>query len=121
MPRPAPQQPQHPPPDQQPALEPSSVATGSTPPAAAAVRPRAQSAFRPRGMALYTATEKDCLDSSGETQECVICFEEFQPGDELGRMECLCKFHRACIRGWWDVQAQKGRGRGGCPTHVHYD
>ncbi|KAK0926486.1 hypothetical protein LTR29_017838 [Friedmanniomyces endolithicus] len=122
MPRPPPQQPQHPPPDQQAAPQPSSIATGSTPPTTAALlRPRAQSAFRPRGMALYTATEKDCLDSSGETQECVICFEEFQPGDELGRMECLCKFHRGCIRGWWDVQAQRGRGRGGCPTHVHYD
>ncbi|KAK1000431.1 hypothetical protein LTS01_004993 [Friedmanniomyces endolithicus] len=112
MPRPPPQQPQHPPPDQQAAPEPSSVATGSTPPTTAALlRPRAQSAFRPRGMALYTATEKDCLDSSGETQECVICFEEFQPGDELGRMECLCKFHRGCIRGWWDVQAQRGRAQ----------
>ncbi|KAK5705266.1 hypothetical protein LTR97_002384 [Elasticomyces elasticus] len=85
-----------------------------------ATRARAQS-FRPRGMALYTATEKDCLDSSGEAVECVICLEEFQPGEAMGRMECLCKFHRGCIRGWWEAKVAKGGERGGCPTHVHYD
>jgi hypothetical protein len=74
-------------------------------------RPRATS-YRPRGMAVYRATEKDCLDESGEVQECVICFEEFQPGDEMGRMECWCKFHRACIRQWWET-----KGGGSCPTH----
>ncbi|KAK3615204.1 hypothetical protein LTR56_026744, partial [Elasticomyces elasticus] len=83
-------------------------------------RARAQS-FRPRGMALYTATEKDCLDSSGEAVECVICMEDFQPGEAMGRMECLCKFHRGCIRGWWEAKVMKGGERGGCPTHVHYD
>nr|POE99424.1 e3 ubiquitin-protein ligase pib1 [Quercus suber] len=74
-------------------------------------RPRATS-YRPRGMAVYTATEKDCTNAEGEAQECVICFEEFQPGHELGRMECLCKFHRTCIRSWWDR-----KGGGSCPTH----
>lgn len=80
----------------------------STPPAQ---RPRATS-YRPRGMALYKATEKDCMTEDSEPQECVICFEEFQPGDEMGRMECLCKFHRVCIRQWWDT-----KGIGSCPTH----
>ena len=64
------------------------------------------------GMAVYRATEKDCVDEEGEAQECVICFEEFQPGDEMGRLECLCKFHRGCIRTWWDT-----KGGGTCPTH----
>ena len=80
----------------------------STPPAQ---RPRATS-YRPRGMALYKANEKDCTTEDGEPQECVICFEEFQPGDEMGRMECLCKFHRKCIRQWWET-----KGVGSCPTH----
>ncbi|KAK5122651.1 hypothetical protein LTR85_003914 [Meristemomyces frigidus] len=88
------------------------TASGSTPPAPAPTnRPRTTS-YRPRGMALYRATEKDCTTEDGEPQECVICFEEFQPGDEMGRMECLCKFHRACIRQWWDT-----KGAGSCPTH----
>lgn len=80
-----------------------------------ASRPRAPS-YRPRGMAVYLATEKDCTTGDGEPQECVICFEEFQAGDELGRMECLCKFHRTCIRQWWDT-----KGTGSCPTHQLHD
>ena len=63
-----------------------------TPPAvASASRPR-----RPTGtrMLVYRAGEKDCLDEDGGAQECVICFEEFEEGQEMGRLECLCKFHR---------------------------
>jgi len=45
-------------------------------------------------MLVYRATEKDCLGEDEEPQECVICFEEFDEGDEMGRLECLCKFHR---------------------------
>ena len=81
-------------------------------------RPRAQS-YRPRGMVTYQATEKDCTPvagdngEEGEAPECIICFEEFVPGDDLGRMECLCKFHRRCIRMWWQT-----KGVGVCPTHV---
>jgi hypothetical protein len=41
-------------------------------------------------MLVYKATEKDC----GEEIECVICLEEFEVGEEMGRLECLCKFHR---------------------------
>jgi len=64
-------------------------------------------------MLIYHATEKDCLDlATGEPQECVICFEEFEEGDEMARLECLCKFHRRCIRGWWEM-----KGGGMCPTH----
>ena len=69
------------------------------------------------GMVIYHATEKDCTSSSldgsdGKPQECIICFEEFAPGDELGRLECLCKFHRQCIRDWWAT-----KGPGSCPVH----
>ncbi|EME45991.1 hypothetical protein DOTSEDRAFT_70113 [Dothistroma septosporum NZE10] len=87
----------------------------SNAPIAEGSRPRATS-YRPRGMALYKATEKDCQDEAGDSQECVICFEEFEPGDEMGRMECLCKFHRVCIRQWWDT-----KGQGSCPTHQLHD
>ncbi|KAK4542877.1 hypothetical protein LTR36_006066 [Oleoguttula mirabilis] len=96
---------------------PTASASASTPPPPSHAhppppnRPRTTS-YRPRGMALYRATEKDCTTEDGEPQECVICFDEFQPGDEMGRMECLCKFHRACIRRWWET-----KGAGSCPTH----
>ncbi|ODQ50222.1 hypothetical protein SAICODRAFT_85192 [Saitoella complicata NRRL Y-17804] len=31
-----------------------------------------------------------------EGQECVICFEEFEVGDTVARLECLCSYHRVC-------------------------
>ncbi|QDS70215.1 hypothetical protein FKW77_006958 [Venturia effusa] len=67
-------------------------------------------------MLVYHATEKDCVGEDQEPTECVICFEEFDEGDEMGRLECLCKFHRTCIRQWWDT-----KGVGSCPTHQLHD
>ncbi|KAL8655474.1 MAG: hypothetical protein Q9226_003034 [Calogaya cf. arnoldii] len=46
------------------------------------------------GMFKYLATEKDCIVEDGKPAECVICFEEFEQGVEMGRLECLCKFHQ---------------------------
>jgi hypothetical protein len=45
-------------------------------------------------MLVYRATEKDCMGEDGLANECVICLEDFEVGDEMGRLECLCKFHR---------------------------
>lgn len=54
---------------------------------------------RTTGMVIYHASEKDCVGEDGEgAQECVICFEEFAVGDEMGRLECLCKFHKVRSR-----------------------
>ncbi|CAI6337922.1 unnamed protein product [Periconia digitata] len=69
-----------------------------------------------RGMYVYTATEKDCVDDEGTEAECVICFEEFEAGVRMARLVCFCKFHEACIKDWWGV-----RGRGACPTHQLHD
>ncbi|KAL2757591.1 hypothetical protein ACRALDRAFT_2057298 [Sodiomyces alcalophilus JCM 7366] len=84
---------------------PSSGATmagtaGGTPP------PRTR---RRTGMFPYVATEKDCIDSA----ECTICLEEFEVGVPMARLECLCRFHRACISAWF----VKNPGR--CPVHQH--
>lgn len=49
---------------------------------------------RAPGMLVYHASEKDCVGEDGLAQECVICFEDFAVGAEMGRLECLCKFHR---------------------------
>lgn len=61
---------------------------------------------RTTGMVVYHASEKDCVGEEGRAQECVICFEEFAVGDEMGRLECLCKFHKVCwdppLRDWGD-------------------
>jgi hypothetical protein len=74
----------------------SSLSSGSPAPAGAA-RPRRMTGGR---MLLFLATEKDCVDDAGAEAECVICLEEFEVGHEMGRLECLCKFHRVRSFPW---------------------
>jgi len=45
--------------------------------------------------------------------ECVICFEEFEVGGLIARLECLCRYHKSCIREWFDR-----KGNGDCPVHA---
>lgn len=47
-----------------------------------------------------------------DDNECVICLEDFQPGDKLARLECLCCFHYKCIKDWI-----KKKGYCECPVH----
>jgi len=64
---------------------------------------------RRTGMFPYVATEKDCVDDA----ECTICFEEYEAGDQMCRLECLCRFHRICIAAWFENHP------GRCPVHQH--
>lgn len=64
---------------------------------------------RPVGMHPYLATEKDCVDDA----ECTICLEEFEVGVPMARLECLCRYHRKCIREWFVEHP------GRCPVHQH--
>lgn len=68
-----------------------------------------QAAPRLTGMYIYAATEKDCIDDA----ECTICLEEFAVGVSMARLECLCRFHRACIGAWFVNHP------GHCPVHQH--
>ncbi|KAJ5096383.1 hypothetical protein NUU61_005739 [Penicillium alfredii] len=58
----------------------------------------------------FTATEKDCLGEDGEVAECTICMEDYEVGHTLARLECLCKFHKSCIVGWFARKTE-------CPVH----
>lgn len=64
----------------------------------------------PMHMLPFTATEKDCVGEDGNIPECSICMVEYDVGDQLARLECLCKFHRECIREWF-MRKQE------CPVH----
>ena len=67
--------------------------TGSTDSPSASFQQRRRTA----GMLVYHASEKDCVGEDGEgAAECIICFVEYAVGDEMGRLECLCKFHKVC-------------------------
>jgi hypothetical protein len=61
-------------------------------------------------MLIYKLKEKPGGTNMGE---CVICFEEFMPGDTIGRLECLCVYHERCILDWF-----KRKGVGCCPVHA---
>ncbi|KAK6338921.1 hypothetical protein TWF696_009722 [Orbilia brochopaga] len=70
-------------------------------------------------MVVYTATEKDTFalgndaEAEGQKAECVICFEEFEAGDSIARLECFCRYHKKCIQDWFNR-----RGDGQCPVHA---
>ena len=64
----------------------------------------------PVGMIHFQATEKDCIGEDGTPQECTICMEEYQVGGQLTRLECFCKFHKACIVDWFQRKQE-------CPVH----
>ncbi|KAG5513642.1 hypothetical protein PMAC_000680 [Pneumocystis sp. 'macacae'] len=46
--------------------------------------------------------------------ECIICFEEMQPGEKVARLECLCNYHVICIKQWISMTTSNG----GCPIHM---
>ncbi|CAI4058833.1 hypothetical protein SKDZ_04G5130 [Saccharomyces kudriavzevii ZP591] len=67
-------------------------------------------------------------DENGSViKECPICFEDMEPGEKVGRLECLCVFHYKCIKDWFHKKAQmnaaqRGNGksfvkRNFCPFH----
>ncbi|PWY77062.1 FYVE-domain-containing protein [Aspergillus heteromorphus CBS 117.55] len=64
----------------------------------------------PVRLVVFTATEKDCIGQDGGLQECTICMEEYEVGQALVRLECLCKFHKRCIVEWFERKKE-------CPVH----
>ncbi|KAF3939830.1 hypothetical protein ABW19_dt0204427 [Dactylella cylindrospora] len=70
-------------------------------------------------MVIYTATEKDTYalgnDARADDQkaECVICFEEFEAGDVIARLECFCRYHKKCIQDWFGRKENAT-----CPIHA---
>jgi hypothetical protein len=44
--------------------------------------------------------------------ECPICFEDFERGNTIARLPCLCVFHKDCIDIWFETSVDKN-----CPTH----
>lgn len=87
----------------------STSSTVAAPPPLTSIPSGGPSQPRRTGVFPYIATEKDCQDDA----ECQICLEEYEPGLEMGRLECFCRFHLSCIRKWFE----KHPGR--CPMHQH--
>ena len=47
---------------------------------------------------LNETTEDD--DEQEKTEICMICHEEFEDGEELRRLMCMCSYHKSCIDKW---------------------
>lgn len=60
----------------------------------------------------YDEEDDDDEEEEEEDNECVICLESLNPGDKVGRLECLCVFHYKCIKDWFNK-----KGYGECPVH----
>ena len=71
---------------------------------------RRESPHAPIRMLPFVASEKDCVGEDGNILECSICMVEYDVGDQLARLECLCKFHKACIVEWFGRKQE-------CPVH----
>ncbi|AGO09952.1 AaceriAAL039Cp [[Ashbya] aceris (nom. inval.)] len=67
----------------------------------------------------------DYTEGGGRLPECPICFEDMEPGQKVGRLECLCVFHNECIQMWLERKSRKTRSGGWparspknfCPLH----
>ncbi|KAH9263056.1 hypothetical protein BASA83_013634 [Batrachochytrium salamandrivorans] len=49
--------------------------------------------------------------------ECTICMEEFEKGQRIARLNCLCMFHYHCIQEWF---ANPQYGKQMCPVHFKF-
>ncbi|KAJ5895634.1 hypothetical protein N7495_007325 [Penicillium taxi] len=63
----------------------------------------------------FKATEKDCI-GEGPAIECSICLEDYEVGQGMIRLECLCKFHHKCLIGWWKRRGPATLPKE-CPVH----
>jgi hypothetical protein len=45
--------------------------------------------------------------------ECLICYEAYQVGEQVARLNCLCCFHWECIQAWFNKH-----GKQECPVHL---
>ena len=70
-----------------------------------------------RNRIYYVLGEKE-LDTMerDKKNECPICMEGYEVGHDMGRLECLCRFHKECIDKWFGAQGMRKR----CPIHFHW-
>ncbi|KAI5091927.1 E3 ubiquitin-protein ligase znrf2, partial [Silurus meridionalis] len=54
-----------------------------------------------------TYNEDVLMKDSGE---CAICLDDMVQGDTIGRLPCLCIYHKGCIDEWFEVNRS-------CPEH----
>ncbi|KDE08536.1 hypothetical protein, variant [Microbotryum lychnidis-dioicae p1A1 Lamole] len=66
-----------------------------------------------REHAIFAATSETIPRDSTtkQPQECIICLEDFEIGEDLARLSCYCVMHSNCIEEYWE------RPGTFCPTH----
>ena len=50
---------------------------------------------------LGTTKVKDTIKEDIPDKECIICFDCYEKGDSIIRLDCWCFFHEECIESWF--------------------
>ena len=58
------------------------------------------------------ATIEETLEEAIPDKECTICFDTFEEGDKIVRLDCWCIYHKDCAQEWFDKVKQTA-----CPVH----
>ncbi|KAI9350017.1 hypothetical protein DFJ73DRAFT_832787 [Zopfochytrium polystomum] len=67
---------------------------------------------KPRSSSDISSGDRAAAASPREkTLECIICLEDFEDGQAVARLDCLCFFHNACIDKWFQRKRH-------CPLHA---
>jgi len=59
----------------------------------------------------FEVTETDNLELIDGDRECMICYDEYEKGQMVSRLECFCVFHKNCLENWLSRKQC-------CPLHM---
>jgi hypothetical protein len=59
----------------------------------------------------FEVTETDHQELIDGDKECMICYEEYEKGQMVSRLECFCVYHKSCLENWLSRKQC-------CPLHM---
>ncbi|KAL8277177.1 hypothetical protein RQP46_010425 [Phenoliferia psychrophenolica] len=72
----------------------------------------------PEEFDVFVATERTRpQEKDGRPKACGMCLEDFESGERLVRLGCLCVFHEHCATAWWAPKADGKQGKF-CMVHT---
>jgi len=59
----------------------------------------------------FEVTKTDHQELIDGDKECMICYEEYEKGQMVSRLECFCVYHKSCLENWLSRKQC-------CPLHM---